>query len=673
MSVIDVIRDELLVVSAPRMSRILRMTAVVALVLMFSMAKQIPDVALSMILIFAFAQRDVTLTVTVGVIASLAVTVAIALALLCFVLGIGEPAVRVPLMVAFAFGGMYLMSASPVGAIGLYFGFVPFYALTFADWMSSPEALVRQVLWAWVVVLYPVGLLVLADLVFGARPAEIYRRGIAARLGAAAAYLGAGPDRDIETRTRLERYVRLGAADLTGYVPRSGPKSTAPVRATLLRQTELLGVLLRDLPDDLRRNPVAEPALRRASLACEGARNVLLGRNGAIDTHFHLLAAERHGLEARSPAVRAVVLPLVNCVQTVVLSVHELAREPVAEPTPLFILPKSRSRPADVREGIRFAAKVTLAATAAYLLYTGLDWYGIHTATITCFLVAQASVGATIHKLTLRLIGAIVGSALAMLSIVFVLPAFQSIGGLTVLIALVTVVSAWVATSSPRIAYIGLQIAMAFYLAVLQGSAETTKLSVGRDRIFGVLLGNVLMSVVFTSIWPVRAAPAQRGALARAVRALAAILRTPPDDRDALDRAESEFDEQITKAHQYDAVVFFERGHTNRALKQTLVDGLFVSIHAIVHTPVPADTSPAARSALANANASIADWLGAFATTEETDAPAPPPPSPEPAPAMLEGVAAEHEAPEVRAQVHQHVEWLELIHARCVELEREAT
>src|SRR5262249_31160451 len=162
-------------------------------------------------------------------------------------------------------------------------------------------------------------------------------------------------------------------------------------------------------------------------------------------------------------------------------------------------------------------SKVTLAAMTAYLIHSALEWYSIHTATITCFFVAGDSIGATIHKLSLRLTGAIIGFALGFLAIIFVLPGIDSIGGLVILVAAVTALAAWVGTASPRISYIGWQIAFAFYLSVLQGFSRTTKLSVGRDRVFGILLGNILMSVIFTSLWPVRAAPAQRRALSRAV------------------------------------------------------------------------------------------------------------------------------------------------------------
>src|SRR5215468_8345994 len=327
MTAIELVRDALMV-SPPRLARMLRMTAIVALIVVISMAKRVPDAAVSAYMIFFIAQRDVATTVGVGLGGVLGITLAIALALLCFVLSIGEPALRVPLMVALAFGGMYLMRATPAGVLGLLLAFVPFYSLTFADWVPSPEALVRALLWLWVVIAYPIALLMLADLAFGSRPVEVYRSGIAERLAAAAAVLGAGPDRDTEAQARLSRYVRLGAGDLVPYVERSGPERAAPIRAALLRQVELLCLLLRELPDEVRHDPAAQPALRRASLACEGARNALLGRDGATRVDFELLAAERRGLHAMAPATRAVVLPLASCVQTVILSVHELAREP---------------------------------------------------------------------------------------------------------------------------------------------------------------------------------------------------------------------------------------------------------------------------------------------------------------------------------------------------------
>jgi multidrug resistance protein MdtO len=666
MTATELLRDEL-TVSPARTARMLRMTMIVALVVVISMALRVPEAAVSAYMIFFFAQRDVATTVLTGVAAVIGLTVALALCFLCFLVTLSEPGLRLPLMVALAFGGMYLMRATPAGALGLLLGFITYYALTYPDQVPSPEVLVRALLWLWVVIAYPVALLVLADLALGSRPEEVFRSGIAARLAAAAGSLAAA-EGDAKARVRLERFVRLGASDLVAYVDRGGPAATAPIRATLLRQTELLGFLVRELPDEVRRNAAAQPALLRASVACDGARNALLRRDGATEGHFELLAAERRDLGATTPAVRAVVLPLVNCIQTIVLSVHELSSAPTTESALSLRAPKAKA-PADTTEAVRFALKVTLAAMTAYFLYSGLEWYSIHTATITCFFVAEDSVGATIHKLTLRLTGAIIGAALGMLAIVLVLPALESVGGLAVLVAAVTLLAAWVGTASQRIAYAGWQIAIAFYLTVLQGFSRTSKLYIGRDRVFGILIGNILMSVVFTALWPVRAAPEQRRALSRAIEALAAILRTMPDDRDALDRAEADFYTQLTTARQYLPLLRFERARDDRGLVLTVVQGLFIPIHAIVRTPVPATASPAARAALSSATEGLSNWLRAFAASIASHGPAPQLPASDPALATLGRIASnENESAETRARLADQVAWLELLYAQCVAL-----
>ena len=106
-----------------------------------------------------------------------------------------------------------------------------------------------------------------------------------------------------------------------------------------------------------------------------------------------------------------------------------------------------------------------------------------------------------------------------------------------------------------------------------------------------------------------------------------------------------------------------------RRVVATVVQGLFIPIHAIVRTPVPATASPAARAALSIANAGASEWLHVFAAAIASNAPTPPLPSPDPAIATLERIATGgDETAETRAHVRQQLEWLELLHARCVEL-----
>jgi multidrug resistance protein MdtO len=82
-----------------------------------------------------------------------------------------------------------------------------------------------------------------------------------------------------------------------------------------------------------------------------------------------------------------------------------------------------------------------------------------------------------------------------------VLPYIDSIAGFTVLFAVVTAIAAWIATATPRISYLGVQLALAFYLINMQEFAIQTSLAIARDRVFGVLLGLLAMWLLFDRLW----------------------------------------------------------------------------------------------------------------------------------------------------------------------------
>src|SRR5262249_14599214 len=53
----------------------------------------------------------------------------------------------------------------------------------------------------------------------------------------------------------------------------------------------------------------------------------------------------------------------------------------------------------------------------------------------------------------------------------------------------------------------------------------TTELTTARDRIVGILLGNVLMTIVFSTMWPVSAVDRARQVLSQALAALGELVR----------------------------------------------------------------------------------------------------------------------------------------------------
>jgi multidrug resistance protein MdtO len=110
---------------------------------------------------------------------------------------------------------------------------------------------------------------------------------------------------------------------------------------------------------------------------------------------------------------------------------------------------------------------------------------------------------------------------------VFILPNIDSIGGFTVLFIAVAVLSAWIATSSPRLSYLGAQIVAAFCLINLQEFKFQTSLAVARDRVVGILLGLFMMWLVFDFLWSAPAGVAMKRAFVSGLRLLAQLAREP--------------------------------------------------------------------------------------------------------------------------------------------------
>jgi len=177
---------------------------------------------------------------------------------------------------------------------------------------------------------------------------------------------------------------------------------------------------------------------------------------------------------------------------------------------------------------IQFALKGCLTAGLCYIIYNGADWQGISTAVTTCFLTALSTVGSSRQKQVLRISGAVVGGFLfGMGSQIFILPYLDSIAGFTIFFAVVTSFASWFMTSSPRLSYFGVQIAVAFCLIHLNSFAIEPSLSIARDRVVGILFGLIMMWLVFDQLWGASAVSDMKSAFLSAVRLLAEFSREP--------------------------------------------------------------------------------------------------------------------------------------------------
>jgi len=213
---------------------------------------------------------------------------------------------------------------------------------------------------------------------------------------------------------------------------------------------------------------------------------------------------------------------------------------------------------------VHFALKVTLAAMVCYIVYEAIDWSGIHTALITCTFIALETTGATLHKGVLRIGGCVIGGALALLTIVFLMPHMETIASLIVVVACAAAIAGWVATGNEMISYAGLQLAFAFFYSVFQGYAPDTDLDNVRNRVVGILFGLIVTGIVFAYIWPEHTIDRLRDALRAALRQLARLLEIPrPETSIETGKAEAhaliaETSKSLDQAKRYVELTHFE-------------------------------------------------------------------------------------------------------------------
>lgn len=487
------LREEL--ASRPgRLAAVLRTATCCALVVAVATILEIPLAAYAAYVVLLIAREDVVATAVMGLVAAVAVTLAVALTLLLFALDAGEPGLRLPLMAMATVAGMYASRALKVGPAAFLGTFIIVLSQTLIDRFTTTEVLVRLVLWLWIVVMLPVAVVVVSQLLTGERPAARARRSALHLLRALADVLrnpGAGSlrERHAEAFALVESTRRAAMIDAAAKRRLGGDARLIELLATLLAMQEVLPAetpfaLRRRLADAcdacataFERGDAAPPPAEPAAMAAEIDQAPLAAQPVAL-AMAEALERLRDGLDRR---IRGVIEPG-----------GDAHRPPV-------------SSVADRADNLHFALKSALAVMAAYAIYTGLAWPQISTAVTTCFFVALGSMGETLHKLTLRVAGALVGGFAAGFCIAVLIPSMTDIGHLCLLIGAAAAVCAWVATSSERLSYMGLQMAFAFFLGILQGERPPTEFQVLRDRVIGILLGNVLVTVIFSILWPASA------------------------------------------------------------------------------------------------------------------------------------------------------------------------
>jgi multidrug resistance protein MdtO len=523
----DIVR--LLAPQPGRLEMATRLAVTCALTVLVVEIYQTPDQALSVYLVFFLNRADRTASLIIDFLLVALVTVIIGFVLLFAMAVINDPMWRVVSMSAVSIAILFVASASKLSPLGGTIALIVGYGLDLLGTtpLGIGEVATRSLLYAWLFVAIPAGISMIVNLLSAPPPRRLAEQTIARGLELCAAMLEVS---DENIRSQFREHLRERTAEtqkLLGLADRE--KTSTPTDIAALKQAANSTTLLMSAIDVMDRNPEAGLPLPLADNLARMFRKMSgILRAGAYPVRIGwdppnmgraLTPLEADILRDIKEAITHFAEP----------SSENQVKEPRKEGSRFFAA-DAFSNP----DYIHYALKTTAAAMFCYILYSLLDWSGIHTSFLTCYIVALGTTAETVEKLTLRIGGCLLGAAAGYVTMIFLIPDLNSITALMVVVFFGTLAAGYISAGSPRISYAGFQAAFAFYLCVIQGSSPAFDLYTARDRVIGILLGNVVAYVVFTNLWPVSVSKRIDPAIAALLRHLSAMMTADSQSRRAL-------------------------------------------------------------------------------------------------------------------------------------------
>jgi multidrug resistance protein MdtO len=492
-----------------RLSRTFEIGIVCALVVIISMANQIPDPDISAYVVFFAAKENSGLNMVMSLVLTIVVAIVVAISFVLAILFINLPEMRILALAAVSFTFFFLATASKLAPLAGTIGLIVAYVLDLLGSSPVGELATRGLLYAWLFVAMPMGVYFTYNIFFGRHPEKLLRSALAERVRRVSDALrnpGHGNGDRLAASINSGNVELMKALRMINLLGRQ-PHDTAQRLAALTTLSYALLLTTIALEDDAGRALPANEETGGGGGTTKSETN-LAARLDELATKIERLprvvrlAASERNAPAPATDLTGQIVNMIELMENIVAGqkLPELTPPPHAEaPKAGFFAPDAFINP----DHVRFACKATTAVMICYLTFTLLDWPGIHTCMITCFIVSLTTVGEATQKLVLRLTGCLVGAALGLLTIVYILPATTSITDLALLIFVVTLPAAWVAVGKPTVAYIGFQFAFALYLCILQGTEPKFDLTLARDRTIGILFGNIVVYIIFTRVFPV--------------------------------------------------------------------------------------------------------------------------------------------------------------------------
>ena len=526
-----------------RAALVARMCIAATIVMLLTMTFKIPYGAYGAIYALTISRESPDATRK----AARTIIIAFSLSVLYVLIGamffLQDPNLRLIWVVATLFVMFYALSAMTNYTAAARFGYLLIITIPLWDSQISTEGKIEGTLWAFGAISLGSLITVAVELIYAELKAgDAILEPLGDRLAATEALLNnraSGLPVDENTNNQITRFAMLGTSLMRRTLQRSAypPAYREQMGAVIALVGRLVDVganvanFSSELPDNAR------------ARVCSLAANIRAIRSDLLSGKVPAL------IELPEQAQHFVGIPLfLEMEKTVSLIPEAFAGTlSLAQYMPLpsradvsvgLFRPDALSNP----EHLKFGLRGCFAASLCYLFYNGKAWPGISTAITTCFLTALSTIGSSHQKQLLRVSGAIVGGVvLGIGAEMFILPGLDTIASFAILFLVVTVVSAWIMTSSPRLSYFGVQVVVAFYLINLSEFAVQTSLVLARDRVIGILLGLLMMWLVFDQFWSVSAAAQMKRTFISNLQLLAQFAREPTrgDLRDASERSYS--------------------------------------------------------------------------------------------------------------------------------------
>jgi uncharacterized membrane protein YccC len=150
---------------------------------------------------------------------------------------------------------------------------------------------------------------------------------------------------------------------------------------------------------------------------------------------------------------------------------------------------------------LRHCVKVGLCTVIGYIIGLSAQRPELSVILTSILITALPTYGAAIRKMILRIVGALLGGLISLLMIIVVTPNFETLPSYLLAIFLVLYLSAYSSLSSGRIEYAGKQIGTTFVL-VFAGLSPSADVYGPLWRIWGILIGTVIVTVAYIVLRP---------------------------------------------------------------------------------------------------------------------------------------------------------------------------